>query len=175
MFVFVSSPPLTQSEKPSHFLSLNLPPLLCRNESVWFQLGSQGCVRVLSLSLSFACSLYIHSTCLSVSLSHPLVQDSGLVVRLFSPPSSSLYILMVILSLYSSLSLGCSWTAGLLHGNKPQTFGHTYSPHIKEIQPKGNKVRSAYWEVGMQEKTLTFKLAPYSCPSTLCRSFFLPD
>ncbi len=143
MFVFVSSPPLTQSEKPSHFLSLNLPPLLCRNERVWFQLGSQGCVRVLSLSLRLARSLYIHSTCLSVSLSHPLVQDSGLVGRLFFLLLFSLHFHGHSFLVFLSVSL-LQLDGGSVACNKPQPFGHPYTPHIKEIQPKGNEVRSAY-------------------------------
>ena len=70
--------------KTRRFLSVNLPPLLGRN--VWFQLGSQGWMRVLSHSL------HIHSICLSVSRPRPLVL--GFEVGTFFP-LSSLYILLV--------------------------------------------------------------------------------
>lgn len=97
-----------------------------------------------------ACSL--KHICLSVPLSHPLVQDSGLVAGLFS--STSCCIPTVCTVILSSLPLFCSQMAGLLHGNEPQTFGRTDTPDMKEIQPQ---VRSASWQGDLRSRqTLIF-------------------
>lgn len=54
--------------KTRRFLSLNLPPLLCRN--VWFQLGSQGWVRALSLAwLSLSLHTQYMFVCVTASSS----------------------------------------------------------------------------------------------------------
>lgn len=104
----------------------------------------------------FSRSLALSTYKVYVGLCHCLVLSFMIQVLwldffffLFSLHSHSLY------CNYFLVSLCQSWMAGLLHGNKPQTFWHICNPHINEIQPKGNKVRSACWEVGSQRKTLS--------------------
>lgn len=141
VFVFVSSPPLTLIEKPKcQFLfklfPLSPPPFL------------QKClvsIRLSGMCESLARSPYKHSIRLSVCVT---VSSSGLGLWLdFSPPLLFTFCHSFLLFLSVSLLI-CN--------------GHTCTPHINGIQPKGNK-RSAC------KPALTFKLSP---PPTLCHCFF---
>ena len=128
--------------------------LSCRNQHVWFQLGSQGCVS------AFCPAGSLKHICLSMPLSPPLVPDSGFVAGLFS--STLCCIPTVCTVILSSLPLFCSQMAGLLHANEPQTFGRIHTTDMKEIQPH---VRSASWqgELGSRQ-TLIISCLLTHCP-----------
>lgn len=135
------------SEENSPFLFLHLPlAFFCRNERVWFQLGSQGCVRLFSLS----CDLYVHIACQSVSRS-PVVDGDYI-------PSAHLSLLYLQSRLWCHsflvfpsfcLFVRAGWQLCYMVTSR-RPLG-THEPSTLRGSPKETKSGQAYWESGSQK------------------------